>query len=91
LTLFKLEHHHGRDLLSACNCDMLSKGIHWSEWLTLDYISMLWWTLGMIAVVHSFNILYFVTVLFFPKQSLCWLLISTSLKMLSWRMKVYWF
>jgi uncharacterized membrane protein YfhO len=28
LTLFKLEHHHGRDLLSACNCDMLSKGIH---------------------------------------------------------------
>ena len=28
LTLFNLEHHRGRNLLSVCNCDMLSKGIH---------------------------------------------------------------
>ena len=28
LTLFKLEPHRGRNFLSVCNCDMLSKGIH---------------------------------------------------------------
>jgi len=28
LIFFKLEHHHGRNLLSVCNFDMLSKGIH---------------------------------------------------------------
>ena len=28
LKLFKLEHHRGRNLLSVCNCDVISKSIH---------------------------------------------------------------
>ena len=55
LILYKLEHHRECNLLFYCNYDMLSKASIDQNELQLITSFMLWWTLGLFAVVHFFN------------------------------------
>jgi hypothetical protein len=55
LALHKLEHHCECNLLFGCNCDILSKASIDQNIFQLITSIMLWWTLGLFAVVHFFN------------------------------------